>query len=93
MGEHGAEFFHKVTDVLKFSVDRRESNKGDLINFAQQAEDFLADVARWDFFLVVVVNVAFDRVDQLVNLLLADRAFPAGLFKSRSNSLFVKRDA
>ena len=74
-------------------VHRGEPHKRDLIDFTQHVEHQFADAATGDFAFEVLVNLAFDRTDDPLNLLLADWPLVAGLLQPRADFFAIKRDA
>lgn len=93
MPEHRLQFVHKIVYVLELAIDAGKADIGDLIYQPQMLHDDLADLVGGDFRIEAVVDFPFDNFNECPDLIVADRAFPAGFFQSGTYFFRVKRFA
>src|SRR5579862_2273659 len=67
--QHGLQLAHELVDVLELAVHRRESHVRHVIDPFQLPHDEIADLGRFYFPVVVLVQLDFDPVDDVLDRL------------------------
>ena len=60
---------------LEFAIDRCESNKSKLLDLFECVKHLFANITRWNLTFEILVDILFDRVNDLANRVFADRSF------------------
>src|SRR3984885_14758754 len=85
------ELGHELVDVAEGAVHAREAHVGDLVHFAQLVHDLLAHLLGAPLFVARVDEVAFDGVEDGVELRERYRALVASLAQARQELLPIER--
>ncbi len=89
--QHFVELVDKILHVLKLAVHAGEADERHLVQLSQMLDHQLAQVRGWHFRLAAGVHVAFHGHHDRFDLLIADRALPAGFFQPLADLLPIER--
>ena len=90
--EDRLELLDEVVDVLELAVHRSKADERHLVHIPQATEYQFADFTRGNLTLEALVHLTLDRVDDPLDLVVADRSLVAGLLETHSDPLAVKRN-
>jgi hypothetical protein len=91
-GQDWFELVDEVAHILELAIDTRKTDKRDMIEFTQLGHHQFADLRRFYFGFVVVVDLAFDRRNDGFDLVVADRPLPASLGQAVLDLLAIERN-